>query len=138
MTPFESQIRINKWQVDAARRQLADLVRLGERLREDLLALDAEIVTEREIAAAAELEVRLTYSSYLAAAKLRREALMQSIDDVDTRCEAARDALQEAFSELKKYELAAASAGERARKQRDRSEQKLQDELALTIFRRDE
>jgi flagellar export protein FliJ len=50
--------------------------------------------------------------------------------------EQARDALKDAFAELKKFELAAEAAEERARKKRDAREQTALDEVALGIFRR--
>jgi flagellar FliJ protein len=137
MKPFESQIRINKWQVDEAQRHLASLMRLVERFQDDLRALDAEMVEEREQAAAS-LEARYTYHAFLAQMTLRRDTLLRSIAEVEGEIVQARDALRDAFSELKKFEIAAAAAEERARRQRDQRQQQLQDEVALNLFRRQE
>ena len=41
MKHFESQIRLHKWHVDEAQRRLAELLRLEDRLREDLRRLEA-------------------------------------------------------------------------------------------------
>jgi flagellar export protein FliJ len=133
--PFQSQIRLHKWTVDEAQRQLGELVRLGDRLRQDLADLGAEALSE-QAAASQSLEASMTYGAYAERLIERREKLNRSIAEVEGQIEQARDALKDAFAELKKFELAAEAAEERARKKRDAREQALLDEVALGIFRR--
>jgi flagellar FliJ protein len=135
MKPFESQIRINKWQVDEAQRHLASLLRLVDRFNDDLRSLDEEMAAEQNTASAS-LEARYTYHAFLAQMALRRDTLLRSIAEVEGEIVQARDGLRDAFSELKKFEIAAAAAEERARRQRDQRQQQLQDEVALNLFRR--
>jgi flagellar export protein FliJ len=133
--PFQSQIRLHKWTVDEAQRQLGELMRLADRLRQDVADLEAEVVRERQ-AAAQSFEAGLTFSSYMEQVIERREKLHRSIAEVEGQIEQARDALKDAFAELKKFELAAEAAEERAKKKRDAREQTTLDEVALGIFRR--
>ena len=135
MKPFQSQIRLHKWTVDEAQRQLGELMRLADRLRQDVADLEAEVVRERE-AASQSFEASLTYAGYVEQVIERREKLHRSIAEVEGQIEQARDALKEAFAELKKFELAAEAAEERAKKKRDAQEQTTLDEVALGIFRR--
>jgi len=133
--PFQSQIRLHKWTVDEAQRQLGELMRLAERLRQDITNLEAEVVRERQ-AAVLSFEAGLTFSGYLEQVIERREKLHRSIAEVEGQIEQAREALQDAFAELKKFELAAEAAEDRAKKKRDAREQTTLDEVALGIFRR--
>jgi len=133
--PFQSQIRLHKWTVDEAQRQLSELMRLADRLRQDLADLEAEAVREQQ-AAAQSLEASMTFAAYVERVIERREKLNRSIAEVEGQIEQAREALKDAFAELKKFELAAEAAEERARRKRDAQEQAMLDEVALGIFRR--
>ena len=134
MKPFQSQIRLHKWTVDEAQRRLGELMRLADRLRQDLADLEAEAIREQALAAQS-LEWGMTYGAYAARVVERREKLNRSIVEVDGQVEQARDALKDAFAELKKFELAAEAAEERAKKKRDQREQTTLDEVAIGIFR---
>ena len=135
MKHFESQIRLHKWHVDEAQRRLAELLRLEDRLREDLRRLEAEQITEQE-AASISLEASLTYGAYAEQLVERRHKLNRSIAEVIEQVTQAREALKDTFAELKKFELAAEAAEERARKRRGLREQQQQDEVGIGIFRR--
>ena len=135
MKHFESQIRLHKWHVDEAQRRLAELLRLEDRLREDLRRLEAEQITEQE-AASISLEASLTYGAYAEQLVERRHKLNRSIAEVIEQVTQAREALKDTVAELKKFELAAEAAEERARKRRGLREQQQQDEVGIGIFRR--
>jgi flagellar FliJ protein len=132
---FESQIRLHKWHVDEAQRRLAELLRLEDRLRDDHARLEAEQIAEQEVAAVS-LEARLTYGAYAERLVERRHKLNRSIAEVVEQATQAREALKDAFSVLKKFELAAEAAEERVRRRRARRDQLQQDEVAIGIFRR--
>lgn len=135
MKSLGSQIRIHKWNVDEAQRRLADLERLAARLAEDLVGLDAEMAREQQIAGS-QLEAAATYDFYVASALKRRDTLCRSIEEAHAQVEQARDELQDAFANLKKFELAAEAMETRARKARDARDLRAQDEVGLAIYRR--
>jgi flagellar FliJ protein len=132
---FESQIRLHKWHVDEAQRRLAELLRLEDRLREDLRRLEAEQAAEQRTAGAS-FEASLTYGAYAEQLIERRHKLNRSIAEVVEQVTQARETLKDTFAELKKFELAAEAAEERARRRRNLREQQQQDEIGLGIFRR--
>ncbi len=135
MRRYQTQIRLQKWQVDEAQKKLAQLVRLEENLRRDRRRLDEELEGEQVVAAS--FENRLTYGAYAAQIIVRRERLDRSIDDIAAEVAQARELLRSAFSDLKKFELAAASAEQRARQAMSRKDRLQEDETALNVFRRD-
>ncbi len=135
MKSLGSQIRLHTWHVDEARRRLADLERLAARLAEDLLRLDAEMAQEQQVAGG-QIESAATYHGYIASALVRRETLLRSIEEARVQVEQARDELQEAFSALKKFELAADAMAQRARKAQEARDLRAQDEVGLSIYRR--
>jgi len=132
--PFQSQIRLHKFNVDEAQRRLAELLRLEERLREDLVRLEQELAAEQK--AAESLEASVTYAAFAERVIERRNKLNHSIAEVAEQIVQARDGLRDAFAELKKFELAAEAAEERLKKRREQREQAQQDDVALNIFRR--
>jgi flagellar export protein FliJ len=133
--PFQSQIRLHKWQVDEAQRRVAELLRLEERFRADRARLDIELANEQSVAAGS-VEASLTYAAFAQRLIERRERLDRSIAEVAEQIDQARDGLRDAFAELKKVELAAEAAETRERRRRDRVSQQQQDEVALGMFRR--
>ena len=134
MKPFQSQIRLRKWHVDEAQRRVAELLRLEERFREDRVKLDQELSTEQQ-AASASIEAGMTYGAYAERLIERRDKLDRSIAEVVEQITQAREALRDAFAELKKFELAAAAAEAREHRRRAQRDQQQQDEIAIGMFR---
>ncbi len=135
MKSLGSQVRIHKWNVDEARRRLADLESLAARLAGDLEGIDLEMAREQQIAGL-QPDAAVTYQAYIASARKRRENLCLSIEETRTQIDQSCDELQEAFSNLKKFELAAKAMEARAQKLRDAKELRVQDEVGLAIHRR--
>lgn len=135
MSTMESLIRLHRWQVDERRRHLAELDGLAERLRHALERLGEE--QQSEAAAAADsMEAKFGYAGYIRQVMERRRTLEQSLADVEAQIVQARDALAQAFEEMKRYETAAANR-ERLRLQRAaRREGNELDALAIENFRR--
>ncbi|MGE5200829.1 MAG: hypothetical protein ACM3O6_02075 [Acidobacteriota bacterium] len=135
MSTIESLIRLHRWQVDERRRHVAELEGLAERLRLELVRLAEERHAERD-AAAQSLEAKFGFAGYIRQALERERTLEQSLADVETQIAQARDALGEAFQELKRYETAAANR-ERIRLQRIARREGIElDALAIEKFRR--
>lgn len=132
---LENLVRLHRWTLDEKRRLLSDLERLAQRLSNDITALDEQIVSEQE-AASRSLEGAVAYPAFVAVAKRRRSKLVESLRAVEMEGEEARTAVQAAFQELKKYELAQAAASKRAKDKAARAEQLAEDELGLELHRR--
>lgn len=135
MTALHSLIRLHRWQVDERRRDLAALEILAARLAEERRKLEAEDARERAVAAASP-EAAFAYAAYARVLIERRGTLQQSQDEVTERVGRARDALAEAFQELKRYEVADANRARLAEQREARRQQQTMDALGIDGFRR--
>ncbi|HYM03057.1 MAG TPA: flagellar FliJ family protein [Stellaceae bacterium] len=135
MSALDSLVRIHRWQIDERRRQVADLEALASKLREERRRLDEEELREQRVAAEAP-EAAFTYGGYVNALIERRNKLSQSLSEAAQQIQAAREALAEAYQEMKRYEITAASRARRQRLEEERRQQKMLDEIGLDAFRR--
>jgi flagellar protein FliJ len=137
VSALDSLIRINRWKIDEQRRQLGELERLAERLRGESMRLEQELTSEQQVAAAS-LEAGYSYPGYARELIERRRKLADSLAEVEGQMTAAREALADAFREMKRYEITAANRSKRERLAVDRRQRIVQDEVAMQIFRRRE
>jgi len=135
VSTLESLIRIHRWQLDERRRQVVELEVLAERVRQDLLRLAEERKLE-EAAADASLEAKYGFPGYIRGALDRRATLERSLGEVEGQIARAREAVAEAFQEMKRYEIAAANRERHRRHQADRRERIELDGIALDNYRR--
>ena len=104
MKSRETLIRLKKFQVDEKRRkvmQIESMIAEFERMATDL---DREIKTEQDRAGIHD-PGHFAYPTYAKAAMNRRENLKRSADELKAQYDDAKEALAEAFEELKKVEL---------------------------------
>ena len=137
MTALESMIRVHGWILEEKRRSLAEIQAFADRLKTDLAALDRNVEAERA-AADRSGEGSLAYPAFVAAALERRRRLTETIGKLELQIDAARDGVAEAFKELKAYEMAHESQLRREAAGRDRAERIAQDELGVSLYRRNQ
>ena len=104
MKSRDTLIRLKKFQVDEKRRkvmQIEGMIAEFERMANDL---EREIKVEQDRANIHD-PAHFAYPTYAKAAIQRRENLKQSADELKVQLNEAKDALAEAFEELKKVEL---------------------------------
>ncbi|MBV9522237.1 MAG: flagellar FliJ family protein [Alphaproteobacteria bacterium] len=135
MSALSTLIRANRWKIDEQRRQLGELERLAERLREESVRLEQELTSEQQVAAAS-LEAGYSYPGYARELIERRRKLANSLAEVEGQMTTAREALAEAFREMKRYEITAANRMKRERIAAERRQRIAQDEVAMQTFRR--
>lgn len=135
MKALATLIRLHTHQLDEKRRALAEAERRLDNARAQRAALDEEMVAEKATAAQGG-EGAYTYGAYLQAARRRREAIDAGIAVLEKAAGEARDAVAEAFAELKKYEITKANRERRALEEANRREQELLDEMGLSMHRR--
>jgi len=128
-------IRLSKFRLDEARRQLAELERLREHLLQGLQRLAAEVAREQQVAAASQ-DPHSGYASYARAAMARRATIEQSLADLARKLGDAANAVTAAFQEMKRYELAEEHNRRRGEGKRKRREAAALDETALGRFHR--
>lgn len=123
-------IRLQRWQLDEKRRNLAELEGMRQDFESRLTQLDAEL--EREKAAAAEGgEGAYGFSEFVGATMGRKQSIRDSILNIDKEIDAARDDVQQAFLELKKLETVDARQQREKKAARDRRQQTVMDEMTL-------
>jgi len=104
MKSRETLIRLRKFQVDEKRRKVAQIEGMigeFERMAGDL---DREIKVEQERAGIHD-PGHFAYPTYAKAAMHRRENLVRSADELKVQLDDAKNALADAFEELKKVEM---------------------------------
>jgi len=135
MSTLESLIRLHRWQVDERRRQVVELEGFSEKLRQEMARLAEERAAE-QAAAGASFLARHVYPGYIRRALERQKTLEQSLAETEAQIAQARDALAEAFQELKRYEVASANR-DRLRMTADARRERLEtDAIAIANFRR--
>ncbi len=134
MKGIDSVIRLQKWQVDEQRRQVADLDGLLMDLTQRAQALEQEILKEQEVAA--DQNVAFIYGDYARHAIERRETLQRSIVDAEVAAVAARDVLTELYQDMKRYEIAKDRHDAREERKANRAEQAELDDIAMKMHRR--
>jgi len=128
-------IRLHKWMVDEKRRKLGDLLKMLAELEEQLRQLEAEVVAEQKAAANAPETAGFLYGNYARRVIERRERLVQSIASMEMQISAAREELNDAYRELKKFQVVQDVRDRREALEAARREQGVLDEIGLTIHR---
>jgi len=111
-------------------KRLAEIVARRWAVEVQIEALDAELAAERAHKASYE-EVGFYLAGFSEGARIRRLDLMAKLDTIRIEEEGAREAMAEAFENLKKYEHVAEAAKLAARKEAGRRETAELDELGL-------
>ncbi len=132
---LNSLIRLHEWRVDEKRRALGDLLGLVADLEHQARRLEDDLKNEQRVARASPGEAGYLYGNYAHAVILRRERIAQSIAATEGKIPAARQALNDACRNLKKYALAQGARDTRQARERERAEQLVLDELGVRAYR---
>lgn len=135
MKGMATLVRLAKFRLDEARRQLAELERLREHLNKSLDKLANEVAQEQQ-AAGRSGDAFNGYAAYAKAAMGRRATIERSIADLVPSLTEAEEAVTAAFQEMKRYELGEEHRQRRVDEKRRRREQAALDETGLTRFQR--
>lgn len=130
MKSREVLVRLHRFKVEGLQRRMKGLADMRQDLARKSTDLETMLQEEQKKAAATDLG-RLTYPSFVRAVMARRENIQKTIDELERQSAALTEELQEAFRELKKYEVDAENARMRERVQDARREQSALDETAL-------
>lgn len=130
MKSRDSLLRLNRFQVDEKRRQVAQIEAMMADFHRMADELDQQIVAEQERVGITDV-THFAYPTFAKAAMQRRDNLRASADELMSQLEAAREELTEAIEELKKFEQIEQRDTARERAEADRSEQETLDELAV-------
>jgi flagellar export protein FliJ len=104
MKSRETLIRLRKFQVDEKRRKVAQIETMIAEFERMATELDREIKAEQDRAGIHD-PGHFAYPTYAKAAMQRRENLVRSAEDLKVQLDDAKNALADAFEELKKVEM---------------------------------
>lgn len=124
-------IRVNEWTVDERRRELGARLRELDELETALANLEKEVIHEQQIASSQPEVAGFIYGSYADGVIHRREQFQAHIEAKEKEIAVARDALSEAYVELKKYEVVHENQRRLDAEEQARREQIEIDELGL-------
>lgn len=128
-------IRLNEWTVDERRRELGDVLASLAELESGLLRLREELAREQGVVQASPEEAGFFYGNYAQAVIERRHRLNAGISRMEEEVAQARDKLNEAYRELKKFEIAQDLRDTHETQELARKEQIDLDELGLQAYR---
>ena len=137
MKALASLIRLHRFHLEEKRRTLAGFEGLMADLVRRLAQLEDEVAREQRQAADSSIG-NFIYGAYARNVILRRETLKKSMAALQIEIDGARQAVAEAFQEVKRYEIAKERMDERERDEAARREQIAQDDLSIEMFRRRE
>ena len=126
----QSLIRISNFKVEELQKRLKEIEDRREAALLVLDALDLE-AEEEKLRARSDPSVAWCHPDYVKAWKIRRAKTEADVVAISAEAEGARDALSEAFEELKKFEHAETLAKTAEAKEEARRENAQLDEIAL-------
>ena len=97
-------IRLARFKVEELQKQMAEIERARTAIHHQIERLD-ESVPEEQAVAQENRDGYLAYGSYARSVIQRKENLRTSLGEVDAQAEGLRARLEDAFAELKKFEL---------------------------------
>ena len=97
-------IRLARFKVEELQKQMAEIERARASIGGQIARLEQSVPEEQGVAAE-DKDGYLAYGSYARSVIQRKEKLRLSLDEVDGQADALRTRLEDAFGELKKYEL---------------------------------
>ena len=104
MKSRDTLMRLKRFQLDEKRRKLAQIEMMIAEFQRMAGDLDREIASEEARAGITD-RAHFAYPTYARAAMQRRDNLLQSADELGKQLDEARLELEDAFEELKKFEI---------------------------------
>ena len=128
MKSRETLIRLRRFDVDEHRQKVTDIETMIADFQQMAVDLERQIEVEQEKAGVSDVN-HYAYPTFAKAAVERRQNLIASIGELETKLEVARGELAEAFEELKKVELMQERDAEQGRVYAKAAEQADLDEI---------
>ena len=128
MAKLDQLIRVKKWNLDVARRELVELETMRADLRKQIARIEAGLVEEQMVATKGGWLGN--YGEYAEAQLARRERLKESLHALDKQITDKLDQIQQGFEELKTVQIASDRAAEKQAYKQFRAQQITLDDIA--------
>ena len=131
MKSREALIRLNRFRVDEIRKRLKSLDDMRADMTKKMADLETMVKDEQRRSLQSDLG-RLAYPTFARSVIARRENIQRSVDEVEKQAASVTEELQNAYRELKKYEIIADADAQRDRVEYARKVQAELDEIAMS------
>ena len=131
---LEVLIRLNKWSVDQKRRKLGEILKMIDGFEAEARKLEEDLVSEQLTAASSPNEAGFLYGNYASAVIYRRQVIQISIQQLEKDAAEAREEVNLAYRELKKFETALENRQKKEEVELARRDQLASDEVGLQSF----
>ncbi len=135
MKTLDTLIRLHKRKLDELRRNMVALENQKAQLQQAIKNLQQELENEVKLAGK-QPEMANFFGEFAKRIKNRQENLRQEIVALDVKINNLNKEIFEAFTELKKYEIAKENAKLRQREEANRKETIMLDEIASQQYQR--
>jgi flagellar FliJ protein len=135
MKGLATLIKLSKRKLDELRRKLGNLEGQKAQLEEAIRKLSEELAREMDLAGK-QPEMSGFFGGFAKRIQQRQDTMYQEIRKIEIEITKTRGEISEAFSEQKKYEIAADNAKKRAAEEQNRKDTLALDEIAEQQHRR--
>jgi flagellar protein FliJ len=132
-----SLLRLTRYEADERQRALAALVEARAALDQEALAFEAYAAAEAAEAARSPIAM-ISYAAFAQRLNLERAAMMRRQAKADADIAEAREALSEAFVEVKRIEMLVDKLARAKAQRADRAEEDARDEAVLIRIAREQ
>lgn len=137
MADLDPLIRVRKHTVEQKQKFLADLYRQAEQLAAQKKSMQDEMAAERmKIQTENSIDMMTYYNNYVKAMNNKIAGVDEAMKKLDGRIEVAREAMREAFADLKKIEITQERREAEEEAALEKKESDLMDDIAIETFRR--
>ena len=132
---LHSLIRLHQHRVDEKRRELGGMIGVVTDLERQAESLEAQILSEQEIAKSAPDLAGVLYGNYAAHSILRREQFVAAIAEMEEKLAEAQEEMRQEYRDLKGYELTQEARDRDEALEEARVERAVLDEIGLNTHR---
>lgn len=135
MKTLKTLIKLHRRQLDELRRQMTDLEKQKAQLQQASAKLQDELRDEID-KAGVQPEMGQFFGGFAKRIQQRQDEIGSEISELDVQINALNDEIAEAYTDVKKYEIAEENAIKREKEAESRRETNMLDELAAQQHRR--
>ncbi len=136
MAELDSLIRIRKHDIDQKQKNLAQLYRKAEELKNKRDKLETQLAIEAEKTKDMDKEIIGFFEPYAASVRAQIEEIDKTREDLEKRINIAQEDIRDAFAELKKIEIIQERRADEELADIKKKETDNLDEIAIDNFRR--
>jgi flagellar export protein FliJ len=129
-------IRLHKYRVDEKRRSLGELLGIIANLEKKSENLEAEIISEQQMASSAPESIGMFYGAYAKEVVNKRKEILDEIFDCEKKIAEKQEELRTEYKDLKIFEITQEAREKVVASELTKKEQIILDEMGQESYRR--